>query len=60
MNGNAVGVSRTASTSPRVKHNVTSIMKPKTPFTATELIMALGSVSDASLISSAANFDQFC
>jgi hypothetical protein len=40
-------------TSPRVKHSVIIIKKPRVPFTATPDIMARGRVSEAFLISSA-------
>jgi len=40
-------------TSPRVKHNVMTIKKPRVPFTATPDMMARGRVSEAFLISSA-------
>ena len=53
MNGYPVGVERMLETSPRVKHRVTTITKPRTPLTATPDMMALGNVSDAFLISSA-------
>ena len=52
IKGKPVGVVRILSTSPRVKHSVITIKKPRTPFTATPAIMALGSVSEAFLISS--------
>lgn len=41
------------STSPRVKINVTAIMKPIAVFSPTDHIIAFGNVADASLISSA-------
>ena len=53
MNGYPVSVFRTSSISPKVKQTVTSIRKPEAELTSTELIIAFGKVSDASLISSA-------
>ena len=53
IKGYPVALARMLFTSPRVKHRVTSMMNPRTALTVTEVMMAFGKVSDASLISSA-------
>ena len=53
MKGKPVGVCTICVASPRVKHRVTTMMKPKTALRPTAQLMARGNVSEASLISSA-------
>ncbi len=53
MKGKSVSVSKILVASPSVKHNVRTIMKPRIALRITAHVMALGNVSDASLISSA-------
>ncbi len=56
MKGYLVGVAKMLVTSPRVKINVTAMIKPIKEFRATDHIIALGTVAEASLISSAVHF----
>lgn len=53
MKGYPVAVPRASSISPRVKQMVTSMMNPDVALSTTDVIIALGRVSEASLISSA-------
>jgi len=53
MKGCPVGVAKILLMSPKVKIKVTAMRNPKMEFTPTDHIIALGSVSDASRISSA-------
>ena len=53
MKGKRVSVSKMLVASPIVKHSVKTMMKPRIALRITAHVMALGNVSDASLISSA-------
>lgn len=56
MKGYLVGVAKMLVTSPRVKINVTAMIKPMEAFRTTDHIIAFGNVAEASLISSAVYF----
>lgn len=53
MKGYPVGVDKMLSKSPRVKIMVTAMIKPMAMFNVTDHMIALGKVTEASLISSA-------
>lgn len=58
MKGKPVGVFKISSAFPRVKHKVKTMMKPRMALRITAHVMALGRVSEASLISSAEGRNQ--